>query len=164
MNVTIKYCQMKYCINGIRYIVNKWITMKTVIYLGNALITVLIKLPCNALTVAMSVVANLNLFIAPTSEFWRRHGNAEHVSLSLFTHLSIQAYNMSTEMDNFTKTWDSPKMEANYSTTYIWVFNPRPVLAYRYCGCLRLSVCPCGRPCINCLLVRMMTCDSFKPE
>ena len=27
-----------------------------------------------------------------------------------------------------------------------WVFYPRPVLAFGYCRCLRLSVCPSGRP------------------
>ena len=37
-------------------------------------------------------------------------------------------------------------------------FYPRPVLAFGYCRCLRLSV----RPCVNHLLVRAITQDLFK--
>ena len=41
-------------------------------------------------------------------------------------------------------------------------FHPRPVLAFRYCCCLRPSVCPCLCVCINHLLVCKITWDPFK--
>ena len=39
-------------------------------------------------------------------------------------------------------------------------FYPRPVLAFGYCRCLRLSVCV--RPCVNHELVRAITHDPFQ--
>ena len=41
-------------------------------------------------------------------------------------------------------------------------FYPRPVLAFGYCRCLRLSVCPFVRVCGNHLLVRTITHHPFK--
>ena len=41
-------------------------------------------------------------------------------------------------------------------------FYPRPVLAFGYCRCLRLSVCPSVRVCGNHLLVRAITHHPFK--
>ena len=41
-------------------------------------------------------------------------------------------------------------------------FYPRPVLAFGYCRCLRLSVCVCVRPCVNHELVRAITHDPFQ--
>ena len=41
-------------------------------------------------------------------------------------------------------------------------FYLRPVLASGYCRCLHLSVCVSVRPCVNHLLVRMITQDPFK--
>ena len=41
-------------------------------------------------------------------------------------------------------------------------FYPRPVLAFGYCRCLRLSVCPSVRMCGNHLLVRAITHHPFK--
>ena len=41
-------------------------------------------------------------------------------------------------------------------------FYPRPVLAFGYCRCLRLSVCPSVRVCGNHLLVRAITQHLFK--
>ena len=41
-------------------------------------------------------------------------------------------------------------------------FYPRPVLAFGYCRCLRLSVCPSVRVCGNHLLVRAITRHPFK--
>ena len=41
-------------------------------------------------------------------------------------------------------------------------FFPRPVLAFGYCRCLRLSVCPSVRPCVNHELVRAITHHPFK--
>ena len=46
-----------------------------------------------------------------------------------------------------------------WSLTY---FYPRPVLAFGYCRCLRLSVCPSVRVCGNHLLVRAITRHPFK--
>ena len=43
-------------------------------------------------------------------------------------------------------------------------FYPRPVLAFGYCRCLRLSVCVSVRPCVNHELVRAITCHPFKLE
>ena len=42
------------------------------------------------------------------------------------------------------------------------IFYPRPVLAFGYCRCLRLSVCPSVRVCGNHLLVRTITHHPFK--
>ena len=42
------------------------------------------------------------------------------------------------------------------------VFYPRPVLAFGYCRCLRLSVCVCVRPGVNHELVRAITHHPFK--
>ena len=39
---------------------------------------------------------------------------------------------------------------------------PRPVLAFRYCRCLRLSVCVCVLPCVNHELVRAITHHPFQ--
>ena len=39
---------------------------------------------------------------------------------------------------------------------------PRPVLAFGYCRCLRLSVCVCVRPCVNHELVRAITHDPYQ--
>ena len=39
----------------------------------------------------------------------------------------------------------------------LFAFYPRPVLAFGYCRCLRLSVCPSVRVCGNHLLVRAIT-------
>ena len=51
------------------------------------------------------------------------------------------------------------------ATCQWWVnFYPRPVLAFGYCRCLRLSVCVCVRPCVNHELVRAITCHPFKLE
>ena len=44
----------------------------------------------------------------------------------------------------------------------IMCFYPRPVLAFGYCRCLRLSVCPSVRVCGNHLLVRAITHHPFK--
>ena len=41
-------------------------------------------------------------------------------------------------------------------------FYPRPVLAFGYCRCLRLSVCPSVRPCVNHEFVRAITHHPFK--
>ena len=41
-------------------------------------------------------------------------------------------------------------------------FYPRPVLAFGYCRCLRLSVCVCVRPCVNYELVRAITHHPFQ--
>ena len=43
-----------------------------------------------------------------------------------------------------------------------WDFYPRPVLAFGYCRCLRLSVCVSVRPCVNHELVRAITHDPFQ--
>ena len=42
------------------------------------------------------------------------------------------------------------------------IFYPRPVLAFRYCRCLHLSVCPSVCVCGNHLLVRAITHHPFK--
>ena len=42
------------------------------------------------------------------------------------------------------------------------VFYPRPVLAFGYCRCLRLSVCVSVRPCVNHELVRAITHDPYQ--
>ena len=44
----------------------------------------------------------------------------------------------------------------------ILCFYPRPVLAFRYCHCLCLSVCVSVFVCINHVLVRMITHHPFK--
>ena len=41
-------------------------------------------------------------------------------------------------------------------------YYPRPVWAFGYCCCLRLSVCPTVRPCGNRLLARAITHHPFK--
>ena len=43
-------------------------------------------------------------------------------------------------------------------------FHSRPVLAFGYCRCIRLSVCPCVRVCINPKLVRAITQVPLKPS
>ena len=47
-------------------------------------------------------------------------------------------------------------------TVYHNDFYPRPVLAFGYCRCLRLSVCPSVRVCGNHFLVRAITHHPFK--
>ena len=44
----------------------------------------------------------------------------------------------------------------------LFFFYPRPVLAFGYCRCLRLSVCVCVRPCVNHELVRAITHDPYQ--
>ena len=43
-------------------------------------------------------------------------------------------------------------------------YHSRPVLAFGYCRCIRLSVCPCVRVCINPKLVRAITQVPLKPS
>ena len=52
-----------------------------------------------------------------------------------------------------------PSLEHSCRTSLIPLghFYPRPVLAFGYCRCLRLSVCVCVRPCVNHELVRAIT-------
>ena len=44
----------------------------------------------------------------------------------------------------------------------LWFYYPRPVLAFGYCRCLRLSVCVCVRPCVNHEIVRDITHHPFQ--
>ena len=48
------------------------------------------------------------------------------------------------------------------SCLFVAMFYPRPVLAFEYCRCLRLSVCVSVCVCINHLLVRAITHHPFK--
>ena len=51
----------------------------------------------------------------------------------------------------------------NLYLIHYWLpFYPRPVLAFGYCRCLRLSVCVCVRPCVNHELVRAITHDPYQ--
>ena len=56
--------------------------------------------------------------------------------------------------------WGGGILVDHWST--ISSFYPRPVLAFGYCRCLRLSVCPSVRVCGNHLLVRAITRHPFK--
>ena len=49
----------------------------------------------------------------------------------------------------------------NHRWGFMCRFYPRPVLAFGYCRCLRLSVCPSVRVCGNHLLVRTITHHPF---
>ena len=68
--------------------------------------------------------------------------------------------------------------ELNFTSGFCWIihsssiicgensfvpgFYLRPVLAFGYCRCLRLSVCVSVRPCVNHELVRTITHDPFQ--
>ena len=57
----------------------------------------------------------------------------------------------------------TPSMLGDMDVPPFWPpFYPRPVLAFGYCRCLRLSVCPSVRVCGNHLLVRAITRHPFK--
>ena len=58
----------------------------------------------------------------------------------------------------------SSSLSFNYYDHYYHFYYPRPVLAFGYCRCLRLSVCVSVRPCVNHELVRAITCHPFKLE
>ena len=57
---------------------------------------------------------------------------------------------------------DAAEPHASCVVVYLWFFYPRPVLAFGYCRCLRLSVCVCVHVCGKHLLVRMITHHPFK--
>ena len=57
---------------------------------------------------------------------------------------------------------DAAEPHASCVVVYFWVFYPRPVLAFGYCRCLRLSVCVSIRVCSKHLLVRAITHHLFK--
>ena len=48
---------------------------------------------------------------------------------------------------------DAAEPHASCVVVYFWVFYPRPVLAFGYCRCLRLSVCVSVRVCSKHLIV-----------
>ena len=59
------------------------------------------------------------------------------------------------------KGWNKKIYVLKHSQVLSVFFYPRPVLAFGYCRCLRLSVCPSVRPC-NHVLVRAITHYPFK--
>ena len=88
--------------------------------------------------------------------FWIRTVFGRYIWLNVFVFESMYFYLYLY----LNQTW------AKYLYLYLYLknpnFYPRPVLAFGYCRCLRLSVCPSVRVCGNHLLVRAITRHPFK--
>ena len=95
-----------------------------------------------------------NVFI-----WWRHH------ALSLCPSHFDSHFKMRCQYRKSTVRQSGDEMNCHGFTLYMLVFffffYPRPVLAFRYCRCLCLSVGPSVDPCVNRKLMCTTTCDPF---
>ena len=96
------------------------------------------------------------------SMMWHFLGsNQSYFLLYFFRDIYITMYYLTGLYWKFNVKFDSLLHKSHHKAGK-YHFYPRPVLAFGYCRCLRLSVCPSVRVCGNHLLVRAITRHPFK--